>query len=271
MSVVYKNPQVQEIHDILEIEYMPCFNAGELVCFKDYPDICIGSISPDINYFVIDNRVPVFVSDDYIKNFTNGSCTNTTYFDVDRLQIYKPQKTKKEPQTVMETQTMELVVPEGFEFDNNTLKIEDGKLVITAVKTKPLYSKTWEEFCEYNNINKDEAFITANGSIQTYPSSSKPRQRDVKQNKTNMPHKFAYAFLALEQLLTIRELEYTKGWEPTANPKEYFWAIWAGTDCTINTGERCGVVYPLSFPSKELCMEFYNNWQNLIMTAGLLL
>ena len=47
---------------------------------------------------------------------------------VEKIDGAVEEKTKE----IMETQTMELVAPEGFEFDNNTLEIKDGKPVWTT-------------------------------------------------------------------------------------------------------------------------------------------
>ena len=80
-----------------------------------------------------------------------------------------------------------------------------------------------------------------------------------------IPEKFAEPMMALMQLLTIREKEYTKGWEPDWDTTESVYAI------NVNKFGNYWVAGSLTFPSEELRDEFCKNWKDLIEIAKPLL
>ena len=56
-------------------------------------------------------------------------------------------------------QTIEIEVPDGKQ-----AVWKDNKIVFEDIK--PQLPKTWEEFCEQNNIKKGECYLDASSSIR---------------------------------------------------------------------------------------------------------
>lgn len=104
---------------------------------------------------------------------------------------------------------LEFNVPDGCVFDKDSVTIKDGKVTID-LKEKQRFSKNWKEFCKNNDIDTSEGHFDRVGIFRLayFPP------RDEELDTTMIPTKFAEPMRALMQLLTIREKEYTKGWEP---------------------------------------------------------
>lgn len=76
------------------------FKAGDRVCYKTHPHICIGYVSPDINIgdfsFIFDGReihqIPIHTSDAWAKYFGHGICPNSMRVDRDSLMLYTDNK-----------------------------------------------------------------------------------------------------------------------------------------------------------------------------------
>lgn len=171
----------------------------------------------------------------------------------------------------METKEMSIVAPEGYEVDKKASTFE--KIVFKKIEK---YSKTWEEFCERNKIiDKNECYIGNESGVHTPLTAGaihQPFKRDADFDKNFIPSKFAKPMLALMQLLTIREKEYTRGWEPDwNNDKEDKYTIDTyNSHITINYYTNY-VNRPLSFPTYKMAEEFSKNWSDLLKIAKPLL
>lgn len=164
----------------------------------------------------------------------------------------------------METMTLKIGIPEGYEIDKEKSTFEI--LVLKKIENK--FSKDWKEFCKNNPTGRNEVFID---NCSTIPPVMECSKRDKDFDKNLIPSKFAEPMLALMQLLTIREKEYTKGWEPD-------WGHIGTAKFVIKTQEDkitspMSVAAPsiLSFPTKELRDEFFKNWKDLLEIAKPLL
>lgn len=72
------------------------FKAGDKVCYKSHPNICIGYVSSDIDLgnlsFIHDGievtEIPIHVSDDWVKHFGHGTCTNSMRVNINDIMKY---------------------------------------------------------------------------------------------------------------------------------------------------------------------------------------
>lgn len=127
--------------------------------------------------------------------------------------------------------------------------------------------KTWEEFCERNDIASGESYITLNSMICKLAT----RKRDSIANRNTCTSKQeAEAFLALMQLRQLRKA-YIKDWEPD-------WINDADPKYCIEVNCNALLVqiwyrkyHNLSFPSRELANQFLNNFKDLLEIAKPLL
>ena len=154
----------------------------------------------------------------------------------------------------METKTFKVDIPEGYEIDKEKSTFEN----IVFKKVEQNFSKNWGEFCVNNPITPGERYITGNSKIERIG----PNIRGIDMDRNLIPEKFAEPMLAFMQLLTIREKEYTKGWEPD----------WSNLEERYCVSRFAKPLFPvLSFPTQKLRDEFIKNWINLIEIAKPLL
>ena len=72
------------------------FKAGDRVCYKSHPNICIGYVSSDINFgnlsFIRDNvettLIPIHTSDAWAEHFGYGVCPNSMNVIADEIMLY---------------------------------------------------------------------------------------------------------------------------------------------------------------------------------------
>lgn len=162
-----------------------------------------------------------------------------------------------------ETKEIKINAPEGYEIDKEKSTFEK----IVFKKTENKFSKNWEEFCEKNPMGVTECYISDGSAI--VPSAARG-VRYSHADRNFIPNKFAEPMLALMQLLTIREKEYTNGWEPDWTTADTKYCIGVDKN-SINKCEYLSTHLVLSFPTKDLCDEFYKNWKELIEIAKPLL
>lgn len=128
--------------------------------------------------------------------------------------------------------------------------------------------KTWEEFCEKYYLKGDEAFITSTSELNTVRESFGRRFRLCEEDKNLCTSKQeAEAFLALMQLRQLRKC-YVGDWEPSYKQQHY------GIISNINNLDiiQYGLVHrSMSFPTKELAEQFFNNFKDLLEIAKPLL
>lgn len=157
-------------------------------------------------------------------------------------------------------QTIEIEVPDG-----KKAIWKDGTIVFENIK--PKLPKTWEEFCEQNNIKKGECYLDASSCIRELEIS----ERDKHTDKNTLPNKqVAEQHLALMQLHQLRDC-YRQGWEPDWNDNCYKygvkWNIFPRKKELIVTWRNYDPLF-LSFQTYELAEEFLTNFRELIEEAG---
>lgn len=72
------------------------FKAGDRVCYKSHPNICIGYVSSDINFenlSLIWNNVeiiliPIHTNDAWAEHFGHGACLNSMRVNADFIMLY---------------------------------------------------------------------------------------------------------------------------------------------------------------------------------------
>ena len=107
-------------------------------------------------------------------------------------------------------QTIEIEVPDG-----KKAIWKDGKVVFEDIK--PKLPKTWEEFCEQNEVKDGEYYIGSSLSdlvevmAENYSHRRKNCDRNILPNK-----QAAEQHLALMQLHQLRDC-YRQGWIPTVD------------------------------------------------------
>ena len=154
-------------------------------------------------------------------------------------------------------QTIEIEVPDG-----KKAVWKDNKVVFEDIK--PKLPKTWEEFCSYNHIKKDEVLIGVDCDI----FKAGKKSRNIYEDCNILPsRKAAEQHLALMQLHQLRDC-YRQGWVP--NWKDFE----SNKYCIIFIDYKYVIVLHntassfLSFQSREIAEEFLNNFKDLIEQAG---
>ena len=148
---------------------------------------------------------------------------------------------------------LKIEVPDGYEIDQKNSTFE--KIVF---KKKHTYPKSWEEFCENFQTTDKEYYICSDSEIF---DTCNTQNRDCDEDRNNCKTKEeAEAFLALMQLKRLWH-EYVDNYSEKI---DNYYCI----DCSY---------YPLllritsnkkdffKFPSRELALEFLNNFKDLFM------
>lgn len=157
---------------------------------------------------------------------------------------------------------LKIDIPEGYEIDQKNSTFE--KIVF---KKKCTYPKSWEEFCENNKITNKEYFIgTCSTITPIYSRTDRAFSTDRNLCKTEEE---AEAFLALIQLKRLWH-EYVDNYSEKVDDFYYI-------DCFRGTnGNEFSVLHSISFretalfkfPSRELALEFLNNFRDLFIKAS---
>ena len=157
-------------------------------------------------------------------------------------------------------QTIEIEVPDG-----KKAVWKDNKVIFEDIK--PQLPKTWEEFCEQNNIKKSEYYLDATSCIILIPDGKRCSSSD----RNLLPSKeAAEQHLALMQLHQLRDC-YRQGWIPNISDdcnkygikwnflslKKELIVVWCNHDPRF-----------LSFPTYDMASEFLTNFRELIKQAG---
>ena len=131
--------------------------------------------------------------------------------------------------------------------------------------------KTWDEFCEENDIRKDECFI---GEFGTFLPMCFSRKRHANQDKNKLPSQEAgIQHLAYIQLHQLRDC-YRKGWLPNLEDEaDEKYGIERLYNRATGRFELRVVWYDhvstfLLFPSYKMANEFLTNFRELIEQAG---
>lgn len=155
-------------------------------------------------------------------------------------------------------QTIEIEVPDG-----KKAIWKDGTIVFEDLK--PKLPKTWEEFCEQNEVKDGEYYIGTISNLvevtaENYFHRRKNFDRNILPNK-----KAAEQHLALIQLHQLRDC-YRQGWIPTVGSFSFGIIRRVGGD--LDTDRFMQSSRFLSFQSSEIAQEFLNNFRYLIVQAG---
>ena len=154
-------------------------------------------------------------------------------------------------------QTIEIEVPDG-----KKAIWKDNKIVFEDIK--PKFPKTWEEFCEQNEIKKSECYLDTSSSciIERWVG-----ERDISSDRNLLPSKkAAEAHLALMQLHQLRDC-YRQGWQPNWNNDCNKYIIVKNRDKYVVFGGSWTNEF-LSFQDRERAEEFLTNFRELIEKAG---
>lgn len=163
------------------------------------------------------------------------------------------------------------------------LEIPDGMEAVFDPKTNTLqfvkkyeYPKSWKEYCDSKH-DKDYYFIDETSDIGCSICNN---DIDINYDRNLLPsEEYAKAILALCQLLQLRDrwLEiYSKDnnlektWEPDWKnrfPKYCIRIIEDHTDSTDFSTHR----HALSFPTSQMCDDFKSTFNELILTAKIIL
>ena len=160
----------------------------------------------------------------------------------------------------METKELKIQIPEGYEIDKKNSTFE--KIVFKKKEnTKP---RSWEEYCKQHNTTVTECYFLDNeANVRAFgwhPSVPSDYYRNTLPSK-----ELAEAFLAMMQLMSLRQA-WIGDWVPD-------WATSLQKHCIVNDMNNisvCKFYYtsiPLSFPTKEMAIDFMNCFKDLLEVA----
>ena len=159
-------------------------------------------------------------------------------------------------------QTIEIEVPDG-----KKAVWKDNKVIFEDIK--PQLPKTWEEFCEQNNIKKSEYYLDATSCIILIPDGKRCSSSD----RNLLPSKeAAEQHLALMQLHQLRDC-YRQGWVPDLADgstkyciERYYNSDTRSIKHKVVSLSRTSTF--LSFPTNKLAEEFLTNFHDMIKQVG---
>ena len=158
-------------------------------------------------------------------------------------------------------QIIEIEVPDG-----KKAVWKDNKIVFEDIK--PPLSKTWEEFCEQNEIKKAEYYLNVSSCIEETGIGKRNKFFD----KNLLPNrKAAEQHLALMQLHQLRDC-YRQGWIPNLENRSKKYGIeriynLIDGKTELRICEYSNTSLFLTFPTYEIAEEFLNNFKDLIEQA----
>ena len=159
-------------------------------------------------------------------------------------------------------QTIEIEVPDG-----KKAVWKDNKVIFEDIK--PQLPKTWEEFCEQNNIKKSEYYLDATSCIILIPDGKRCSSSD----RNLLPSKeAAEQHLALVQSHQLSDC-YRQGWIPDLADESTKYCIERYYDSDARSIKHQVVSLSrtstfLSFPTNKLAEEFLTNFHDLIKQVG---
>ena len=155
-------------------------------------------------------------------------------------------------------QTIEIEVPDG-----KKAVWKDNKVVFEDIK--PKFPKTWEEFCEQNNIVKKNEYYVDTASCIIAISDGK---RYSSSDRNLLPSKkAAEQHLALMQLHQLRDC-YNNNWHCDWNNEYEKNAVIVRSHGELKIYAEWAITTFLTFKSIEIAREFLTNFRELIEQAG---
>ena len=160
----------------------------------------------------------------------------------------------------METKELKITIPEGQEIDWQESAKQEKIVFKKKENTKP---RSWEEYCKnfkgqyyYIQDNRDNiaTSFTPSGLISAY--------------KNYVPsEELAEAFLAMMQLMSLRQA-WIGDWIPDWNDiNECKYCIRRLNSIDFIVNEHYNVHIALSFPTKEMALDFMNCFKDLLEIA----
>ena len=155
-------------------------------------------------------------------------------------------------------QTIEIEVPEGKKavWKDDTIVFED---------IKPKLPKTWEEFCEQNEVKNGECYINNQSDVIGVFMCNYLRKREAFDKNILPNKKAAEQHLALMQLHQLRDC-YRQGWTPTLNKTSF--GIIRRIEGDLEVEKFIFSSKFLSFQTGKMAKDFLNNFRDLIEQAG---
>ena len=163
----------------------------------------------------------------------------------------------------METKELKVTIPEGYEIDKEKSTFE--KIVFKKKETS--IPRSWEEYCyqQYKAKNKIGYYIDNTNCIPV----------EINRNVCLSPHqlknvlpskKLTEAFLAMMQLMSLRQA-WIGDWEPDWYDDSITkWCIVYQTS-NFYVFNYCATSRSLSFPTKEMAIDFMNTFKKLLEIA----
>ena len=155
-------------------------------------------------------------------------------------------------------QTIEIEVPDG-----KKAIWKEGKVVFEDIKHK--LPKTWEGFCEQNEVKNGECYISSQSDVTLVFAYNYLHRRETLDRNILPNKKAAEQHLALMQLHQLRDC-YRQGWIPTVDEVSFVIIKRVRGYLEVNSFTYSSKF--LSFQSKEIAQEFLNNFRDLIEQAG---
>ena len=159
-------------------------------------------------------------------------------------------------------QAIEIEVPKG-----KRAIWKDDKVVFEDIILQ--LPKTWEEFCEQNEVKKTEYYLDAYSRIEETVTCKRNKISD----KNLLPsNKAAEQHLALMQLHQLRDC-YRQGWIPDLADESTKYCIGRYYDSDTRSIKHKVVSLSrtstfLSFPTNKLAEEFLTNFHDMIKQVG---
>lgn len=150
-------------------------------------------------------------------------------------------------------------VPEGFMLDKE--QSTETQVVLKRIVNEGVNS--WEEYCKLMK-GKDSCFVDMNGNVRTTNFSSTAAVGEFEDEED------AVAFAALYKLISLRKNwvgEWKSDWS-TQEPKFVINNFKNNVECG---GTNFNVSRSLSFPTENMCNEFYRVFKDLLEQAKPLL
>lgn len=158
----------------------------------------------------------------------------------------------------MMKQTIEIEVPEG-----KKAVWKEGKVVFEDLE--PKLPKTWEEFCEQNEVKNSECYISSQSDVTRIFAYNYLHRRETL-DRNILPNKqAAEQHLALMQLHQLRDC-YRQGWVPTLNTTSF--GIIRRIEGDLEVEKFIFSSKFLSFQYAKMAKDFLNNFRDLIEQAG---
>ena len=155
-------------------------------------------------------------------------------------------------------QTIEIEVPEG-----KKAVWKEGKVVFEDIE--PKLPKTWEEFCEQNEVKNGEYYISSQSDVTEVFAYNYLHRRETLDRNILPNKKAAEQHLALMQLHQLRDC-YRQGWTPTLDNVSFGIIRRVGGDLEVDRFMFSSRF--LSFQYGKIAKDFLKNFRNLIEQAG---